>query len=96
MALLDDMKLNLRVTGDWADDEINMLIDGAKADMVRVGIAADVVEEGGALVKNAIACYCKSRFGYDNPDSARFEALYRQCVCDLMNSDANIAAQEGE
>lgn len=96
MSLLDEMKLNLRVTGDWADDEITMLIEGAKADMVRVGVERPLVEEGDhPLVKNAIACYCKSRFGFDNPDARRFEGLYRQCVCDLLNSSANIAAQDG-
>lgn len=76
-----------------------MLIDAAKADMIRVGVDETLVNPDdetaiAPLVKQAIACYCKANFGYDNSEATRFYRTYKQTVCDLMNSDANIAAQE--
>ena len=99
MALLDDMKLVLRVSTDAYDSEVNLLIEAAKADMLRVGVLPDMVnppvgEDEAPLVIQAIACYCKAHFGYDNSEAARFERSYRQTVTDLLNSSANIAAEE--
>ena len=91
----------LRIKSDAFDSEVEMLIDAAKADMVRVGVREELVNphderDMSPLVKQAIACYSKANFGYDNDDARRFNASYRQTVCDLMNSAANIAASEVE
>ena len=97
MALLDDMKLALRVTSDAFDAEVATLIDAALYDMERAGVSPVLLAvdaEGGlpnAFVKQAVACYCKAHFGYDNAESERLDASYRRIVCDLMNSSANIA-----
>lgn len=100
MALLDDIKMVLRVKADAFDAEVSMLIGAAKADMLRVGIREELVNpsdgEIAPLAKQAIACYCKANFGYDNDEAGRFNAAYRQTVCDLMNSDANTAAEEAD
>lgn len=94
MALIDDMKVRLRVTTDAFDSEIDAIIKAAKADMVRVGVDPDYVDEEGPLVTEAIACLCKSRFGYDNTEAAKFEESYRQAVIDLMNSSHNVMAAD--
>lgn len=98
MALIDDMKLVLRVSNSAYDDEVSMLIAAAKSDMARVGIDPELIdpEQGdmAPLVKQAIACYCKAHFGFDNDEGARFDRSYRQTVTDLLNSNANIAAEE--
>lgn len=98
MALLDDMKLVLRVSNAAYDDEVSMLIAAAKSDMVRVGIDPALIEpeqgEIAPLVRQAISCYCKAHFGWDNDEGARFDRSYRQTVTDLLNSSANIAAEE--
>lgn len=87
--MLDDMKVALRVSSSDFDDEVQALIDYARADMERVGIAADVVEsDDDPLVRMAITCWCKSKFGFDNDDAAAYDASYRQCVCDMLNSTA--------
>lgn len=101
MALKDDIKLTLRLKSDAFDSEVDMLVDAAKADMIRVGVRAELVNPDdernmNPLVKQAIACYAKARFGYDNTEANRFDRSYHQTVTDLMNSDANIAAQEVE
>ena len=86
---LELLKMLLRVTSSAYDDEIKMLYEGAMADMKRVGIKEEILgaDPLHPLVLNAVACYIKSRFGYDNPDSAFFEEQYRQITIDLMNSE---------
>lgn len=101
MALFDDIKTVLRVKSNALDSEVSMLIEAAKADMVRVGVRPELVnpdDDGdiNPLVKQAIACYAKASFGYDNNEASRFARAYRQTVTDLMNSDVNIAAGESE
>lgn len=89
------MKLVLRVSGTALDSEVDMLIAAALADMARVGIRAELLEEGSMspLVKQAVACYCKANFGFDNDEAERLDSSYRQCVADLLNSTANEAAE---
>lgn len=97
--LMDDMRLVLMVTGSMRDPEIRMLVDAALADMRRVGVRDSLLDDEDALpplVKQAVACYCKSRFGFDNPDFERFDASYRQIVCDLLNSPANEAEEAND
>lgn len=101
MALFDDIKTVLRVKSNALDSEVSMLIDAAKADMIRVGIREALVSPDDEadlhpMVKQAIACYAKANFGYDNNEASRFARAYRQTVTDLMNSDVNIAAGESE
>lgn len=86
MALLDDMKVALRVSGDAFDGEVAALIAAAEADLVRVGVPDAYVREEGPLVRQAVACYCKARFGFDNDEAPRLEASYRQMAVDMANS----------
>ena len=101
MAFFDDIKMILRVGSKAYDAEIAMLIDAAKADMVRVGVRPELVDASNdadiaPLVKKAIAMFCKANFGFDNQDASLYYKWYRQTVTDLMNSQANIAAQEDD
>lgn len=92
MSLLDEMRIRLRVMTDLTDAEIQDEIDAALADMRRVGIKEHLldVENPGALVKHAIALYCKAYYGYDNANERpQFIAAYERTVCDLLNSKAN-------
>lgn len=92
--LLNVVKLSLRVTAEEYDPEVEMLVDGAVADMERVGVDPAVIEALEPLVVQAVVTYAKARFGFDNDDKAFFDEAYRQHVCDLLNSSANIAACE--
>ena len=65
MALLDDVKLALRVTTNAYDTEINGLIESAKLDL---GIAGVVIPSPlDDIVETAIKTYCKLNFGTPNP-----------------------------
>ena len=92
MSLLEQMKLVLRVTSPEFDPEVQMHVEAALADMRRVGVKEELIEQESPLVVQAVACFVKARFGFDNEDAPRFEQSYRQTVADLLNSDANAAA----
>lgn len=64
MALLDDVKMALRVTTTSYDNELNALIESAKLDL---GIAGVNVPENDQVVNTAIKTYCKLNFGTPNP-----------------------------
>lgn len=104
MSLLDDMKLTLRLGAEDFDVEVQMLIDAAMTDMARVGVRPELLEldddgnllRRNALVWQAIAAFCKSRFGFDNGDAGRFDDAYYRTVIDLMNSKANVADETFE
>ena len=65
MALLDDVKMALRVTTQAYDTELIDLIESAKIDL---GIAGVIVPTGNDTVVNtAIKTYCKMNFGTPNP-----------------------------
>lgn len=73
MDLLTLLKMALRITTDAFDDELNLLIYAAQADL---GIAGVVLpEELDEICKRAIITYCKANFG--EPDEYdRIKASY--------------------
>lgn len=89
MALLDEVKVALRVTSPMYDNEVGMLISAAMADMSRVGVP-EVILTGDAdmdpLAKMAVVLYCKAHFGFDNPQAELFQDSYRHVVTDMLNS----------
>lgn len=76
MALLDDVKAQLRITTTDTGivGEVTDLIAAAEADLQLSGIQVD---ETDALIKRAIVVYCKGHFGYNNPDADRFQQSYQ-------------------
>lgn len=98
MALLDDARLALRVTSTLTDDEIQMWVDAALADMERVGVRTELLDEDqpSAMVRSAVICFVKGQYGYDNPEAPRFLDSYRLTVAGLLNSQANSSAGEDE
>ena len=90
--LLPDVRLALRLTGGDFDTEVATLIGAAAEDMLRVGVSEGRLLDEGPLVRAAVTCFCKARFGFDSEDAPRFESCYRQHVVDMLNSDMNSAA----
>lgn len=79
--MLESVKLALRLSGDAFDEEVQGLIDAASRDLQEVGVTPDPANP---LVKRAIITYCKSEFGYDNPDAPRFMESYAHLKVSLM------------
>ncbi len=98
MALLDEVRANLRVTSELTDDEIQMWVSAALADMKRVGIDETLLAEGSMdpLARGAVTLYVKGHYGYDNDEAPRFLSHYRQTVAALLNSPANTAQSSDE
>ena len=98
MALLDDVKLALRVTTDKTDSEIGVYIDTALFDMQNKGVrpeflADDAGEDGYMpIVKTAVINFCKAQYGRDVEASERNACLasYRSIVTSLLNGKQNV------
>lgn len=73
MALIDDVKLALRVTTNAFDPEISDLINAAVADMGIAGVSNNDTTD--PLVKRAVITYCRLNFGQPD-DYDRLKASY--------------------
>lgn len=84
--MLESAKNALRVSGADLDEEIQDLIDTAKADLKRVGILEAKIVETDPLIKKAVITYCKANFGWDNPEAERFQSSYESIRNDLSHN----------
>ncbi len=94
MALFDDIKTVLRISSSTLafDNEINDLIKAAKADMILIGILPEKVnDETDPLIKRAISIYCKANFGWNNPDSDKYQKSYS-----LLRTHLSLSAEYTE
>ena len=98
MALLDDVRVSLRVTSTMTDVEVSGLIAAAIADMRRVGVRDGLLAEEGMdpLAKAAVLLFCKANYGFDNSESAMYFERYKWAVRALMNSSANVCDDSGD
>ncbi len=86
--MLEEVKRALRLTDNDFDDEVRLLIEAAKEDLESSGVASsyfvtkdEKTEEetekiDNKLLKLAIILYCKAFFGFDNPDSEKYNNAY--------------------
>lgn len=68
MAIIDDVKMALRVSTTAYDDELNDLIESAKKDLEIAGVVIPE-EPMPKVVTTAIKTYCKLNFGTPNPSN---------------------------
>ena len=98
MSLLDEVRLATRTSSDAFDAELLALVAAALSDMRRAGVREELLEPArlAPMAKSAVLCYVKASFGYDNSEALRFMASYRQTLADLLNSSANMCADESD
>lgn len=84
MAILADVKNDLRVNGDAHDTEISDLIDAAKMDLMLAGVIDDDTD---ILIKTAIIFFCKANFGIQNEGAESWQQKYDQLKSKLMLID---------
>lgn len=83
MALLDDVKMALRIKTDKFDAELTNKIQAAQLDL---GVAGVVVpSEIDPMVKEAIITYCKMMFGLPE-DAERLKRSYDEQKAQLSNA----------
>ena len=73
MAILDDVKLALRITTTAFDSELTNLINAAKNDLGIAGVSLPTTLD--AICNLAIVTYCKCNFGQPD-DYDRLKASY--------------------
>ena len=87
MAMLDDVKVALRVSHSALDGEINDLLASARQDLILSGVLATKANSNSdVLVKRALVTYVKAYFGFDNPDYDRLVAAYEKLKAHLTLS----------
>lgn len=86
MALLDDVKLALRITSSAFDSEVSDLIEAVKADLKLSGVDPVKVIDTDPLIKRAVITYAKANFGFDNPDAERLQQAYNMIKAHLTLS----------
>lgn len=91
MALIDEVKVSLRITSIDFDTEIQGLIDAALADLRLSGVTN--LNETDPLIKRAIITYAKAHFGYDNPEAERFQKSYEMIKMHLTLSADYVASE---
>lgn len=75
MALIDDVKLRLRITTNALDADINGVIEAGKAELKRLGLDATKVDLAtDPLIVEAIKSYCSYQF----MDDVNKKAEYRK------------------
>lgn len=87
MPMLDDVKTALRISNTAFDSEINDLISAARSDLQLSGVLESKVnDDTDALIKRAIIVYCKSNFGWNNPDAEKLQQSYNMLKMHLSLS----------
>lgn len=82
MALLDDVKVALRVSASAFDDEIVDLIEASQEDLVLAGVLQSIMDafianpDSDKTIKRAVTTYAKAYFGWNNPDAEYFKDAY--------------------
>lgn len=86
MAILDDVKLALRLKATAYNDEITDIIDAAKLDLKGAGVAAGKIIDTDKFIKRAIIVYAKANFGMANPDMDKYDKAYDKIKTHLASS----------
>lgn len=73
--MLEQIKLALRITTDTFDDEIQVLIDSAIAEMAGLGVTTATSTTTDAQIISAVTAYVKWQFG-ENEDADRWRDIY--------------------
>ena len=83
MAMIDDVRMALRISTLSFDNELSDLIDAAKLDLGIAGV--EVPSTIDAIVKKAIITYCKMSFGLPE-DYEKLKASYDEQKAQLSNA----------
>lgn len=70
--LLYKVKDAMRIDGMEHDEELDGLIETAKALLLEAGVHSSKLSDSDPLIRKAVITYCKAEFGLDSKDSERF------------------------
>ena len=93
--LLNKCKMYIRkFKADALDEEVQDLIDAAKLDLKTTGIVCEDYND--PLMVQAITCYVKANYGYENKEAERFLASYESIKAKLSLCSEYNTVQEQE
>ena len=72
VALLERVKNAMRIDGADHDDELEGLIETAKALLKEAGVLESKIIDTDPLIRKALITYCKASFGNDSQNSEKF------------------------
>ncbi len=101
MALLDDVRTELRVTTERTDSGIQIYIRSALFQMESRGVNPEFLAEDANdgdyhdVVKDAVINYCKARYGRDIEASERNACIasFNSIIASLLNGKQNVHYQ---
>ena len=86
--MLEAVKLAMRISTTAYDDELNILIEAAKADLCKTAdIEEDLVLDTDPLIKRAVITYCRLHFGSPN-DYDKLAESYKEQKAQLATSSS--------
>ncbi len=89
----EKVKLALRITNDALDDEIEDMIEEAREDMLRLGIAEAALDT--ALARRAVIAYCKSQYAPDIAAADNLREVFRGALDEMRRSAAYMGGDSG-
>lgn len=93
MALIEDIKVVMRITIDDFDTELQDLVDDAVTDLIAAGVVKAFMDawliapDSDKRIKRTVIVYVKSQFGWNNPDADKFKVVYEDRKCAITQSN---------
>ena len=82
MTIEDKVKLALRISHTLLDTEISDVVESARAELVRAGVASEFAYSGAEIVETAVKTYALAYYASDVKDAERYQNSFSyQCDC---------------
>lgn len=95
MAILNNIKKDLRISHDYLNDDIQENIDAAIAEMKRLGIQEEkATDESDPAILRAIKTYCRAMFTDNTSDMEKYFASWQYQIDCLRKTGAYSENQE--
>lgn len=80
MCILKDVKNALDILPNITvyDNQLNLLIEDAKCELIGGGIPKEKIKEDNAQIKMCIILYVKMNFGQDRADTEKYKEMYER------------------
>lgn len=97
VTFLDKVKTALRISHTKLDDDIQLSIDAAEAEMIRAGVDAESVDTDDPLIAKAVITFVKQFYANDQTEAEKYAAAWQMQLDNLRKSAGYRAeADDGE
>lgn len=78
MALIDDIKICVKIDGTESDADLKTTIEACKSDMELHGVHQSRIVDTDPIIVRAIKLYCKADISSDANESVRYQTSYEK------------------